>query len=390
LEFERAAPPVKVLLISSFVLPHAGGVEQFVEAAKKGLCRRGWDVRVLSCRLVTTPIRADATVPTLFLPPAGWPLPVGGWRILWREVGRADVVVLNGARHLLPIVAAFTARMRHKAMVFVLHGSGAPFTTGSLLYHRVLGSLFEWTLVRPALRLSHPASVSRAGVAGARNRYGVEATYVGYPLRDLPPAQRKRPPRDRRMTIVWVGRLYPEKNPLQAVAAVDRLRLRREATLEVYGEGILRERVEALARSRPWLSVHGGRRWDEIQEIQGEADLCLSTSVREGAQLAVLEALSRGIPVVCTQVGDAPDYYLDASLKQFCVPPGDLEATAAAMLELSCSYDRYRNTFAANASLLRADRRGGVERLAELIERAATAARAGTRGAAVPARLRVR
>jgi glycosyltransferase involved in cell wall biosynthesis len=375
---------MNVLLVSSFVLPHAGGVEQFVDTAKKTMRGRGWNVRVLACRLSGTSTDADATLPTRFLPPAGWPLPVGGLRTLWREVGRADVVVLNGARHLLPIGAAFTARMRRKGIVFVLHGSGAPFTSGSFLYHRVLGSLFERTFVRPALRHSHPVSVSRAGVGGARERFGVEATYVAFPLRDLPSVETRQLPRGRPMTIVWVGRLYPEKDPLQAIAAVDRLRLRCQATLEVYGEGILRDRLEGLARSRPWLSVHGSRTWDEIQDLQGGADLCLATSLREGAQLAVLEALSRGVPVVCTQVGDAPDYYLAPSLNQFCVPPGDLEATTTAMLELSRSYDRYRDAFAENASLLRASRREGLERLGEVIEAAATSARINSRAGVQP------
>jgi glycosyltransferase involved in cell wall biosynthesis len=345
---------------------------------------RGWNVRVLACRLSGTSTDADATLPTRFLPPADWPLPVGGLRTLWREVGRADVVVLNGARHLLPIGAAFTARMRRKGIVFVLHGSGAPFTSGSFLYHRVLGSLFERTFVRPALRHSHPVSVSRAGVGGARERFGVEATYVAFPLRDLPSVETRQLPRGRPMTIVWVGRLYPEKDPLQAIAAVDRLRLRCQATLEVYGEGILRDRLEGLAHSRPWLSVHGSRTWDEIQDLQGGADLCLATSLREGAQLAVLEALSRGVPVVCTQVGDAPDYYLAPSLNQFCVPPGDLEATTTAMLELSRSYDRYRDAFAENASLLRASRREGLERLGQVIEAAATSARINSRAGVQP------
>lgn len=186
------------------------------------------------------------------------------------------------------------------------------------------------------------------------------------------------------MTIVWVGRLYPEKDPLQAVAAVDQLRLSRHATLDVYGEGILRDRLEGLAHSRPWLSVHGSRTWDEIQDLQGGADLCLATSLREGAQLAVLEALSRGVPVVCTQVGDAPDYYLAPSLRRFCVPPGDVEATATAMLELSRSYNRYRDAFAANASLLRASRREGLERLAQVIEAAATTARINSRAGVQP------
>jgi glycosyltransferase involved in cell wall biosynthesis len=382
---------MKVLLVSSFVLPHAGGVEQFVETAKEGLCRRGWDVRVLSCRLVSTPTGADATVPTLFLPRAGWPLPVAGWRTLLREARRADVVVANGPRHLLPIAATLAASIRRRPVIFVLHGSGAPFTSGSFVYHRLLGSIFEWALARPALRRSRPVSVSRAGVEGARRRHGVDAAYLPYPLRELPglKVDRELGPGDA-VEIVWAGRLYPEKDPLRAVEAVERLREAREATLAVYGAGVLRDDLERLASTRPWLSVHGERSWEEIQEVQGAAHVCLSTSLRDNVQVGLLEPLARGIPVVSTRVGDAPSYYLDPALKSFCARPGDVDAIVEAIRELSASYRLYRAAFAANGRLLRAQHEEGIERLVRLIESAAPAPQTEPRAPAAPTRVSAR
>ena len=293
------------LIVSSFVLPHVGGVEQFVDVAARLLRGERWHVRVLACRPRTGEAQADVTVPTRFLGAAGWPLPVGGWRVLWREVGAADVVIANGTRHLLPSVAAFAARLRGKRVLFVLHGSGAPFSTSSFFYHRVLGRLFERLVARPALRVSQPVSLSRAGVRGSRSRYGVAATYVPFPLRELPPAMRLRLEPDEPLRIVWVGRLYGEKNPLAAVELVERVRLRRAATLDVYGDGPLLEALEELAQDRPWLAVRGPRTWEEIQQVQGTAHLCLSTSLRDATQMAVLEPLARGVPVVSTRVGDA-------------------------------------------------------------------------------------
>ena len=52
----------------------------------------------------------------------------------------------------------------------------------------------------------------------------------------------------------------------------------------------------------------------------------------------MLEALSRGIPVVSTRVGDASRYYLSGSLGRFCVPAGDPDGIAAAIVELCSSY----------------------------------------------------
>ena len=364
------------LIVSSFVLPRVGGVEQFVDVAAQLLRGEGWHVRVLACRPLTGEAHADVTVPTRFLGTAGWPLPVGGWRLLWREVGAADVVIANGTRHLLPSVAAFAARLRGKRVLFVLHGSGAPFSTSSFLYHRVLGRLFERLVARPALRLSQPVSLSRAGVRGSRSRYGVVATYVPFPLRELPPAMRTRLEPDEPLRIVWVGRLYGEKNPLAAVELVERVRLRRAATLEVYGGGPLLEALEELARERPWLAVRGPRTWEEIQQVQGTAHLCLSTSLRDATQMAVLEPLARGVPVVSTRVGDAPGYY-ERGLRAFCVEPQDSEAAVEAILALADSYDRYRKRFAANAHELVRRHRDGARRLAGVLESTGFTARDG-------------
>jgi glycosyltransferase involved in cell wall biosynthesis len=234
-------------------------------------------------------------------------------------------------------------------------------------------------VARPALRLSLPVSLSRAGVAGAQARYGVAATYVPYPLRDLRPPKRARSLlANEPLEIVWVGRLYPEKDPLSAVAVVERVRLSRDATLELYGEGILADALERLARDRPWVSVRGSRSWAQIQEVQEGGHLCLSTSLRDATQIGILEPLSRGIPVVSTRVGDAPRHYVPPALRSFCVEPTDLDAAAAAILELASTYDRYRDEFAANGRLLRARHRRGRAHLASLVEPARSSRRSSS------------
>lgn len=372
-----SAPRTKrVLIVSSFVLPRPGGVEQFVAVADTLLSSRGWKVRVLACRPREGPAAADVTIPTRFLRAADWPLPIGGWRTLWREVGSADVVVANGTRHLLPGLAILAARLRRKRALFVLHGSGAPFSTSSFFYHRILGSLFERIITRPALRLSIPVSLSRAGVTGSSRRYGVNAAYVPYPVRDLPPTAGRSLGANEPIRIVWVGRLYREKNPLRAVSIVERVRQQRPATLDIYGGGILLDELALLAQDRPWLALGGSRSWERIQEVQGASHICLSTSLRDATQIAILEPLTRGIPVVSTQVGDAPSYYVVPGLRAFCVDPADRDAAAEAILTLASSYDRYREQFAENARHLRERHRRAHERLSSLIEAATFGVRA--------------
>jgi len=85
-------------------------------------------------------------------------------------IGRADVVLANGAHNLLPILATLVAHVRRRKVIFVLHGSGAPLTTSSFRYHRVLRVVFDRLIVRRTLRRSHPISLSQAGIPGARKR----------------------------------------------------------------------------------------------------------------------------------------------------------------------------------------------------------------------------
>ena len=353
------------------MLPHAGGVEQFVETARRRLGDRGCGVRVLACRRPGNDATADDTVPTRFLGRSGWPLPVGGWRTLWREVRQADVVVGNNARHPLPVLAVLVARLQARGAIFVVHGSGEGPQTGSAAF-RVARAAFQRTLARRAVRVSRPISVSHAGVASIRRLYGVEAGYLPYPLRALPElAVTPQLTAGEPVSVVWVGRLFPEKDPVLAVRAVEQLRDEWPATLDVYGHGILHSELAGLARSRPWLRLHGERSWEEIQQIQAAAHVCLSTSAADNVQVAVLEALSRGIPVVSTRVGDASRYYLGGSLGRFCVAAGDADGIAAAIVELCSSYSSYRDDFRTNGQLLAARHVEAPTVLARLIDESA-------------------
>jgi glycosyltransferase involved in cell wall biosynthesis len=100
--------------------------------------------------------------------------------------------------------------------------------------------------------------------------------------------------------------------------------------------------------------------------------VCLSTSLRDATQIAILEPLARGIPVVSTQVGDAPAHYVSSSLSEFCVRPRDTDAAAAAILALAADYPARRGEFAENGRRLQARHREASERLVDLLETAAT------------------
>ncbi len=358
---------MRILLVSSFVVPHAGGVEQFVQTVREILEERGCEVRLLACRRPGEDATADAVVPTRYLGPGEWPLPVAGWRTIAREVAGADAVVANVALQPLSVAAVAVARMHGVPRLLVVHGSGQPRRHGSRAL-RALRALFMRTVTRSAMRRCLPVSVSVAGVEGAERAYGVPVRYLPYPLAELPAAAPSPAPSPGEpLRLAWVGRLAPEKDPLLAVRALDHLRKRRDATLDVYGSGPLGSELARLGEARPWLTLHGSRPWPEVLAAQERAHACLSTSRWDNVQVAVLEALARGVPVISTRVGDAPRYYSVPGLERFCVPPGDPTELAGAAAKLDAGYDDRRRAFAENGARLRAVHREAPRILMELI-----------------------
>ncbi|UGS34998.1 glycosyltransferase family 4 protein [Capillimicrobium parvum] len=356
---------MRVLIVSSFVLPHAGGVERFVATLRDVLAGRGHAVRVLACRRPGDDDTADVALPSRFLGPGGWPLPVGGWTRLWREVGRADAVIANNATHVVSDAAVVAARRQGVPALLVVHGSGQPqpHRTGLVSAAR---TAFGRTLPRLALRRSLPVSVSVIGVAGLRTTHGIAGAHLPYPLPELPRAATP-PPISGDLRIAWIGRLSSEKDPVLAVRVVEQLRASRGAVLDVYGTGPMAAELERLTHGRPWLCLHGSRPWNEVLDAQERAHVCLSTSTWDNVQVAVLEALSRGVPVVCTDVGDSRRHFRLPSVERFCVASREPRDLAAALASLAGGYDAHRRAFDDNAGRLRAVHGDPARRIEELI-----------------------
>jgi glycosyltransferase involved in cell wall biosynthesis len=144
----------------------------------------------------------------------------------------------------------------------------------------------------------HERRLRELGVNGPVTR--IEGQWVG--------ATTSGPPVPARPVVVFAGRLIPEKRAESLVPAVAAARERiPDLGAEIYGDGP--ERVNVLRA----ISEHGLANWVTapgfvdaavLEQAQATA-LCLALpSSREGYGLVVLEAMSRGVPVV---VVDGPD-----------------------------------------------------------------------------------
>jgi len=135
--------------------------------------------------------------------------------------------------------------------------------------------------------------------------------------------------------VVAVARLSPEKNLAQLVSAFAAASVASpHARLLVVGDGPNRDALQALAGASGAAEriVFAGRR-DDMDDIYRIADALVLPSLSEGMPLVVLEAMSHGVPVIATAVGEVPRL-LAGTTHGVLLPPGDGGRLQAALRQM--------------------------------------------------------
>jgi glycosyltransferase involved in cell wall biosynthesis len=165
------------------------------------------------------------------------------------------------------------------------------------------------TSYRRKIKVVHNAvsSPSEVQIADVRAKYGL--------------------PSDARL-LVNVGRLAYQKNQRTLIEALVKLP---DAHLAILGEGELREVLESLAHSlRVEDRVHflGELPWADAISITRTADIFVFPSHFEGLSLALVEAMSLGLPVVASDIPPNREALEDAGI---FVPPTSADDLARAI-----------------------------------------------------------
>ncbi len=115
--------------------------------------------------------------------------------------------------------------------------------------------------------------------------------------------------------LLMVGRLIGLKGVHLAMAALARLRSDEPVSMDIVGKGaaeawlrVLAQRLGVAARVR--FHPHVPR--DVVLDMYADADCLMFPSLHDSSGNVVLEALSRGLPVICLDLG-GPKYFVDAS-----------------------------------------------------------------------------
>ncbi len=301
----------------------------------------------------------EVTVICLRHPPRRPPFELAGATVITLGNGRRGGLI-GRARVVGSGVAAVLRRHRQRP-IDILHGlwadePGAVATVcGSLLRRPSVVSVMGGELVampdisygaalgmggrltvRVALRMAREVTAQstpvlemlRASGRTTRTRLlplGVDLSL--FRLTDPAPATA---PRGETARVLFVGNLYPVKDPLMLLRAFARIAAERAVTLDVVGDGRMRDQVERAIVDlglADRVVLHGQMSRAALLEMFRSASVLAITSRHESQSVVAVEAVASGVPVVGTRVGIVPDLG-DAAL---VVPPSDEAAFADAL-----------------------------------------------------------
>jgi glycosyltransferase involved in cell wall biosynthesis len=182
------------------------------------------------------------------------------------------------------------------------------------------------------------------------------------------------------VVFIAVGRLEPQKNPFLLMQSFAELQAPRTHLLMV-GHGDMSEAVALWVRANHLehrIHLLGLR--NDVADCLAASDIFILSSDWEGHPLAVMEAMTAGLPVVATAVGGVPEL-VQSGVHGVLVSPGDSIELTAAMKRLA--EDPERRSAMGKAARRRALAAFGVDRMvrsyADFYAAAIKAANAGRR-----------
>jgi glycosyltransferase involved in cell wall biosynthesis len=340
---------MRIMLVSETYTPSVNGAAVFTERLAVGLVGRGHQVAIVAPSPLGGPwVEGSGTRVTTYRV-RSMPTPYPQQRYAWLS-----------RRGAMALLTAFQPDLLHIQNHFVLGRTlaqaarllGLPvvgtnhFMPENLLAHAP--GVLRWRPLRRALRRalwrqcirvydalnavtvpSHAAAalVRAQGLQVALHVISNGVDGARFHPRGTPSAHERGP---RPPTLLYVGRLDPDKGVDTLLQAMPHVLRAHQACLVLCGRGVqapkLRQLAERLGLGRA-IRFRGFVRDHELPAVYRAATLFVMPSVHELQSMATLEAMASGLPVVAADALALPELVVDEG-NGFLCPPGDPMALA--------------------------------------------------------------
>jgi glycosyltransferase involved in cell wall biosynthesis len=132
--------------------------------------------------------------------------------------------------------------------------------------------------------------------------------------------------------FIFVGWLVREKGICELLEAIGSLKSRYRFRCTIVGGGTLEGNVRQNIEDSGWedIVVLGWKSGDEVRALLETADVFVLPSHAEGFPNALLEAMAKGLPAICSDTGGISDSLIDG-VNGFLIPPRAGRRLAQAM-----------------------------------------------------------
>lgn len=334
---------------------NVGGAQKLMVVFAHEMLAKGHQVKIISLSRVekTSPIMKD--------------LKKLGVEII--QIPLRSLVDLHGLRRISVEIRRSKAEIVHTQLNYAnIHGALAAKITGVPVVaslHNASIHLYSYKPYRTWLETFALRCCSRRIIACGYTVAHVQQRRFGKKILDVIPnpvpvqaqvseaqqraIRRELNIRENDIVIVSVGRLIPEKGYSDLIQVLKQVNLsEKQARLLIVGSGyLLEELISEVKQTGQQDSIRLLGERNDVPQLLAVSDIFVSTSHYEGQSLAVLEAMSRGLPVVVTDVGD--NRRIISAECGVVLPAGRVDLLSQEILRLARS-PRERNKLGSNAS----------------------------------------
>lgn len=157
----------------------------------------------------------------------------------------------------------------------------------------------------------------------------VEPVSNGVDLKNFKPGQMSK---HEKPTVLYIGRIDPEKKVGTVIEAFNKIDECLNARLLIVGDGVDKERLEKMYKS-PNIKFLGRVTPPELYNIYRMGDVFATASEIETQGIVLIEAAATGLPLIAVDAGAVKEVCQDG-INGRLIKPGDVDGMARAMEEI--------------------------------------------------------
>ncbi len=302
---------MKIIQVCSRYYPEIGGIETHVKELSEALVKMGNDVEVVCTYsshklpekemingVKITRFLAFAPGEAYFFSPA-----------MYFYLKGQDCDVMH-AHNYNAFPALFAAFSRKKKFIFTPHTFGFSKSLIRNILHRFYRPFGDY-IFRRADKIISTAQFERNWLIKTFKIPESKIIYIPLPI-NIPGKKPVKKHAGNYIKIAYFGRLSQEKNIRVLISAFSLVKQRyKDSGLLIAGDGPLRKNLEELGKNIEDVRFLGRLSETDLNDFLDDIDIFVLPSRFEVSPRSVIEAMSRGIPVISTPVGELPQVFQD-------------------------------------------------------------------------------